>query len=372
MSASRCLVSLQLMQNAVKRGNAWQEATKRLIANKQYLLMSEVIKKVLFMNVFDLTHNLKVAEGMHLKVDEKGSFTLELSAPLGKGRMVGYAISPNAIVGQVDFQCPRCPNMTGTNTASSGAEDSGTWFTINRCVEGRCETMVPHLGVAVVSEGDVCVSASKTLPNEFLYPLSYYRGIELFVNTNIAFEQEFSLLSEAGAALDELVCTADFAAVLAGDARLQMLMDRALLAARANDVPMAKLELLSILMELGKRDLTLARPSAFLTRAQLEMARCAHDEIEAAIALPHDAREIAARMGVSAATLNSCFSKLYGMTIAAYVRHCRVSLARELLAQKESVSSVAMAAGYSNPSKFAAAFKRETGFSPSEYRRNCK
>lgn len=240
---------------------------------------------------------------------------------------------------------------------------------MNRCIEGRCETLVPRLGVAVVSEGDVCVSASKTLPDEFSYPLSRYRGIEAFINTNIAFEQEFCLLSAAGVALDDLARAADFAAVLAGDARLQALMDRALHAVRCGDVPMAKLEVLSILMELGKRDLSLARPAAFLTRAQLEMARLAHDEIEAAIASPHDAREMAARMGVSATTLNGCFSKLYGMTVAAYTRRCRISFAQGLLARGESVSAAAAAAGYSNPSKFAAAFKRETGFSPSEFRR---
>lgn len=321
------------------------------------------------MGVFDLTHNLKVSEGMHLEIDGKGSFTLELSAPLGQGKMVGYAISPNVIVSEVDFRCASCPNMTGPGTASSNGAESGVWFTVNRCIEGRCETLVPHLGVAVVSEGDVCISASKTLPDEFSYPLSRYCGIELFINTNIAFEQEFCLLSAAGVSLSELVRSADFAAVLAGDARLQALMDRALCAARLGDVPTAKLELLSILMELGKRDLALARPAAFLTRAQLEMARLAHDEIEASVASPHDAREIAARMGVSATTLNGCFSKLYGMTVAAYTRRRRINFAQELLSQGKSVSVAAATVGYSNPSKFAAAFKRETGFSPSEFRR---
>ena len=48
---------------------------------------------------------LKTSEGMRLETDGSGTFSLELSAPLGKGRMVGYAVSPNVIVSEVDFRC---------------------------------------------------------------------------------------------------------------------------------------------------------------------------------------------------------------------------------------------------------------------------
>lgn len=325
--------------------------------------------EVEFMGVFDLTGNLKTSEGMRLETDGSGTFSLELSAPLGKGRTVGYAVSPNVIVSEVDFRCLHCPNMTDPGTVASDGAHSGRWFTVNRCIEGRCETLVPNLGVAVVSEGDVCMSASQVLPDAFSYPLSRYRGVELFVNTNVANEREFCLLEEAGVSLDELACKADFAAVFSGDARLQSLMDRAVRAARAGEMAMAKLELLSIFMELGRRDFSLTRPVAFLTRTQLEMARRAHDEVESALAAPHDARDIASRMGISATTLNGCFAKLYGMTIAAYARRRRMKRARELLSAGESVSAAAFEVGYSNPSKFAAAFKRETGVSPSEFRR---
>ena len=204
---------------------------------------------------------------MRLEADGSGTFSLELSAPLGKGKMAGYAVSPNVIVSEVDFRCSHCPNMTGPGTVASDDAHSGRWFTVNRCIEGRRETVVPDLGVAVVSEGDVCMSASHILPDAFSHPLSRYRGVELFVNTNIANEREFCLLEEAG---------------------------------------------------------------------------------------------------VSATTLNGCFAKLYGMTIAAYARRRRMECACEFLSAGESVSAVAFKVGYSNPSKFAAAFKRETGVSPSE------
>lgn len=48
----------------------------------------------------------------------------------------------------------------------------------------------------------------------------------------------------------------------------------------------------------------------------------------------------------------------------------RMNLARRLLREtKKSVVDVALDVGYANPSHFAKLFRRETGLSPSDYRR---
>ena len=55
--------------------------------------------------------------------------------------------------------------------------------------------------------------------------------------------------------------------------------------------------------------------------------------------------------------------------VAAYVRRERMMKAASLLERGARVADVAVSVGYANPSKFAAAFKRERGTSPSDYRR---
>lgn len=99
------------------------------------------------------------------------------------------------------------------------------------------------------------------------------------------------------------------------------------------------------------------------------MAAQTRAELESDLALPHDARAIARRHNVSAATLNNYFLGLYGSTVASYLRQRRVEQACVLLGQGQPVTAAALAVGYANPSKFAAAFKRVTGQTPSEYRR---
>lgn len=166
--------------------------------------------------------------GMNMSADAEGSFTLVLSKPIGAGTMKGYAISQNLFVANVDFSCERCPNMAvpGIGATDPAHEKRGVWFTINRCIEGRCETAIPESGVAVVAEGDVCVSCSTALPESFSYPLARYRGIELFVCCDIDDEAAYALLGEAHSKTKQLAALAGSASVFTQDDELLEIIDR--------------------------------------------------------------------------------------------------------------------------------------------------
>ena len=153
------------------------------------------------------------------------------------------------------------------------------------------------------------------------------------------------------------------------DGELLEIIDRMAECAQGGLKAETKLCALNLFVALSKRDFSTAKPQALLTRRQLEIAKSARNEIEADILAPHDARTIAQARGLSATTLNSYFSRVYGTTISAYVRKRRIDAASKALLSGESISAAAIKAGYSNPSKFAAAFKREMGASPSAFKR---
>jgi len=68
--------------------------------------------------------------------------------------------------------------------------------------------------------------------------------------------------------------------------------------------------------------------------------------------------------------LHRTFKRVEGVTPADYLRSCRLARAAgELRQSGRSVAEIGARVGYPNPATFAAHFKRETGFSPSEYRR---
>jgi len=66
--------------------------------------------------------------------------------------------------------------------------------------------------------------------------------------------------------------------------------------------------------------------------------------------------------------LNQGFRELYGTTPFGYLRDCRLIQARQLLMNSDlSISNVAAAVGYTCRSKFASAFRQDTGINPKTY-----
>ena len=88
-------------------------------------------------------------------------------------------------------------------------------------------------------------------------------------------------------------------------------------------------------------------------------------------AAPWTVSALAARAGVSRATLAKRFTDLVGEPPLTYLTGWRMTLAVDLLVENEAatIAEIARAVGYSDAFGFSAAFKRTRGVSPSEYRR---
>lgn len=78
--------------------------------------------------------------------------------------------------------------------------------------------------------------------------------------------------------------------------------------------------------------------------------------------------ELAREVGLSETTLKRGFHQVFDTTVFAYLRNRRMEKARSLLqAGQATVLEAAVQVGYSNPSNFAAAFRRAFGMNPKEY-----
>lgn len=84
---------------------------------------------------------------------------------------------------------------------------------------------------------------------------------------------------------------------------------------------------------------------------------------------PPSLHELARQVGLNEVKLKTGFRSLFGATVFGYLRAQRMESARRLLVQRgSSVTEVALRVGYTNPSKFAAAFRKHFGFAPSALR----
>ena len=84
-----------------------------------------------------------------------------------------------------------------------------------------------------------------------------------------------------------------------------------------------------------------------------------------------DLEALYAKSGVSEVYIRRIFKRRYGLAPAAYVTKERVRLACQMLISSESksISSIALAVGYRDALYFSRIFKKQTGISPTEYRR---
>ena len=98
----------------------------------------------------------------------------------------------------------------------------------------------------------------------------------------------------------------------------------------------------------------------------LRALRQAREILAGRLEHPPSTAELARMVGLGEKRLKAGFKQLYGSPLMSYHRRLKMERARELLvARAHNVTQVAALIGYANPSKFAAAYRREFGQSPS-------
>ena len=109
------------------------------------------------------------------------------------------------------------------------------------------------------------------------------------------------------------------------------------------------------------------RPAGGLPGGRLKMVL---EYIEDNLAQPIALRQLAALSGVSTRHFERAFRQAMGVPAHAYVLKRRLTAARDLIVSHPSlrVEDVAAKTGFSSASHLASAFRRETGYSPKEFR----
>jgi LacI family transcriptional regulator len=87
------------------------------------------------------------------------------------------------------------------------------------------------------------------------------------------------------------------------------------------------------------------------------------------LAEPLNVNILAAELVVSRRVLEKKFRELLGRSVLSEIHRARIELARELLGTDLQVLQVARQTGFSSSQMFATVFRRLTGFSPRDYRR---
>ena len=104
-----------------------------------------------------------------------------------------------------------------------------------------------------------------------------------------------------------------------------------------------------------------------VARAVADARRYMEEHLDEPLTIPALSR----RACLSATTFKAGFRLLYGLPVHAWLRQRRMERAAELLRSSSlSVLEVAQSVGYGSASQFTAAFRRQYGVPPAQYRKN--
>jgi AraC family transcriptional regulator len=95
--------------------------------------------------------------------------------------------------------------------------------------------------------------------------------------------------------------------------------------------------------------------------------------IEDTLGQPIKLRELAALAGISARHFERAFRQSTGSSPHAYVMDGRLHRARDLLINQPElpIEQIALRLGFSSSSHFSSAFRRQTGLTPTDFRKTC-
>jgi AraC-like DNA-binding protein len=130
------------------------------------------------------------------------------------------------------------------------------------------------------------------------------------------------------------------------------------LTARGNDL---LVEFLTALAAAGTAPVPLLRTAG-------DQLRAAADLLSRRLEDPPTLADLARQVGLSETTLKRGFHQVFGTTVFGYLRARRMERAHALLQSGEAtVLEAAALVGYSNPSNFSAAFRRQFGVNPKAF-----
>lgn len=213
----------------------------------------------------------------------------------------------------------------------------------------------------------------KCSDSEITLPLGYYEGLSIALDLRILQESLPGLLSDAGVDVRDLCvkfCGDEETAALPASRRIEHIFSEVYDLPEQMKLPYLKLKCQELLMFLNMAEPAGENVLDAHYSEQVGIIRKIHDYMTEHPEKRYTIDELAKKYLINTAALKSIFKSVYGMPVAAYMKHYRITKAAGLLRNSdENIASVARAVGYESQSKFSAAFKDIMKILPTDYRR---
>ena len=317
------------------------------------------------------TTNLKFIMQYVVEEETLSSFLrkMRFQSNSGQGEMRLLELYPGVQIWTIDF------HMEQLDIQPMGAYH---YLKMNYCLRGSCEVPLPDDRYVYIGQGTLSVDSNPPVGIMQL-PTGAYVGLEIVMDLDILRGGEPPAWTECGVqilAMTQSLLDRQGSYLASASRGWAELAQEIYQHIQANDLPLEdyRFHMLHLLWMLkGKSQGQLSQFRTYLTLGQREAVLQAKKLMTRDLRQRYTIPDVAARVGISAASLKKYFGVMFGMPISTYLRRLRISTAKELLAGgTRSIADIASDVGYENQGKFGTVFRQETGITPLEYRRRCR
>lgn len=296
--------------------------------------------------------------------DEGIKKVVELGENAGYGKMETYSIFPGIILSYIDMNIENMENVFLEDNISS------KMLEINHCSAGRYAYQVGNDKIIYFEKGDLCISISDVTKAVSDFPLGYYKGLEIFMDIEVANEfikqylPDFDIIG-----FYEKLKKTDGYVLIRANERIDHVIGELYEVDERIKLDYFRLKCIELLLFFSITDFKDDNKLS-LSKKQAEIVENVKNDLISDLESPITIDELASRYEISKTSLKNCFKEVYGKPIFKWRKEYKLDYACKLIEKDDlTISEISKIVGYSSPSKFTQAFKDYIGCTPSQYKK---
>ncbi len=305
---------------------------------------------------------------MYIICDKESEKTYRLKSGAGEGIMRNYetGVGIELVYSELESYCPMLKDD----------RKSVDYIEIMYMIEGHADFEMENRRVASVDKGDICIFSSTLGAKSISFGKSGIRCISIiFLTDSLGDELDrfFGTKEFKNKPLFDYVKKSKSCVHFAANGMLKSIFSELMqIPEEYGEYHRRLLTLRAVLAladgKVGKND-----GNTYFSGDSSKKVHEARKILGENLSSDITVEELAESVGLNRTTLQRVFKQMYGMTIFEYRTGIRMQESKNMLLDNElSVTEIAGLCGYSNASKFSAAFKKLFGMTPSEWKNNIK
>lgn len=304
-------------------------------------------------------------EGAKPLAQSDGCSVYQLRNESGEGTITIYEVFPGVMLAYNDFHMRYYDSEFRPGTE--------LWC-IDHCREGRLEYAVKEDAYSYVEAGDLKLDRRLMHTGRFEMPLSHYHGVMISFEMDTACRSLPLEVKDFPVDLRKLqmkFCPDKYPLVLHEPDAIDHIFGELYAVPEKIKRSYFKIKILELLLYLEALELPESpKEKVYYYKTQVEKVKAVHQFLADHMSENFTQEELSARFHIALTPMKQCFKSIYGSAIGTWLLQYRMNQAAVMLQTRRemNVAQIAGMVGYDSPSKFAIAFRKVMGMTPTAYR----